>query len=306
MLRWWRAGAAHAGSAIIQALPWSIDRGAPPEAYDGVRFIFVRSGRFTAHTESGEHQMRPGDVLVAAPNMRTRFETESPASGVSLLVDMQYLIDLVFWQHVPGLVERLDARALLEHAFPNPVILLRLSQDAQSVASAWLDRLLELTGGPPVPERFFAVQGSLSMLLDVLTPFFGPVALASSAPQNPGVAGFPTVALPAATMRALLDNDPVSAWPLSRLAQAVHMSPSRAHRLFSDAYGVTPLEYQSMLRARKMARLLTTTSWTVQDISVAVGWRDRSHGAEVFRRYANVSPSEYRRAPRGLMWRQTS
>ncbi len=271
-----------------------------------MRFVFARTGRLTARTEAGDYPLRPGDVLVVAPNIRTSFEAESRADGVSLLVDTQYLIDLVFWQHVTGLVERLDARTLLEQAFPNPVMLLRLSHDAQSVASAWLDHLLELTGGPPIPERFFAVQGNLSMLLDALIPFFGPVALPRPAPRLPGRAGFPKVPLPAATMRALLDNDPVSAWPLSRLAQAVHMSPSHAHRLFSDAYGVTPLEYQSMLRAREMARLLTTTSWTVQDVSVAVGWRDRSHGAEVFRRYANVSPSEYRRTSLGLVWRQSS
>lgn len=249
--------------------------------------------------------MRAGDMLALAPNIAAGFESRNPAAGKSVQVDAQYLLDLVFWQHVTNLTERLDARTLIEQAFPNPAMLVHLSPDTQSVASVWLDQLLSLTADFPNPDRFFAIQGNFSMLVDILIPYFGSM-LPTPGDRGTLASGFTKVSRPAVTMRMLLEAGPSSAWPLARLAQAVHLSQSHAHHVFSQAFGVSPLEYQSMLRVREMARLLTTTSRSVQEISAAVGWRDRSHAAEVFRRYAGVTPGEFRRSTFDSGWRRSS
>ncbi len=65
-------------------------------------------------------------------------------------------------------------------------------------------------------------------------------------------------------------------------------------RRFTDAYGMSPFTYLTMLRVREMARLLRQTDMPVLAIFERVGWGQTSHAAVAFRRYYGTTPSRYR------------
>lgn len=283
------------GPPIAQVSSWAAPGRTRTEAYDGVRFLFVHTGEVRAWTDVGEVRLRAGDVLVVSPNHACGFGAPHHARVQTLLIDLVYLIDQVFWQHAAGLHDRLHALSLVEEAFPDPVIVLHLSDDAHRKVRCWLHALARLGTAAALPERFYAVQAAIAGLMDALVPFFGslPYPGPTSRVRDTGLRRVPAAA---AAMRLALEDSPQEVWPLSRLAALAHLSPSRAHHVFTTAYEVTPHVFHSMLRTREMARLLRETSLSVAEVVAAVGWADRSHAAAVFRRFIGANPAAYRRA----------
>src|SRR5699024_1536519 len=79
------------------------------------------------------------------------------------------------------------------------------------------------------------------------------------------------------------------------LAVRVHLSPKQLSRVFTEAYGKTPLAYLTMLRVEEMAHLLRETHLTIDVAARRVGWASRSRANEAFQQCVGMTPSEYRR-----------
>lgn len=65
-------------------------------------------------------------------------------------------------------------------------------------------------------------------------------------------------------------------------------------RKFRAAFGMTFRDYLLRVRITEARRLLTEGERSVTDVAYSVGFNDGSHFAQMFRRYTNVLPSEYR------------
>lgn len=74
----------------------------------------------------------------------------------------------------------------------------------------------------------------------------------------------------------------------------MHLSPSQLSRVFTDAYGKTPLAYLTMLRAEHLAKCLRETDLPIETAMRQVGWRSRGHAAQQFRKYVGMTPRRYR------------
>ena len=85
---------------------------------------------------------------------------------------------------------------------------------------------------------------------------------------------------------------------MTELADVVHLSPSQLRRVFSEAYGKSPIAYLAMLRVERMTHLLKQTDSPISAIAASVGWGDPDFAARQFRRSVGLSPSEYRRITR--------
>lgn len=82
---------------------------------------------------------------------------------------------------------------------------------------------------------------------------------------------------------------------LTELAGAVNLSPRYFSQLFKIETGIAPGEYLIRLRIEKAAELLTTTFLSVKQVMAAVGYDNKSNFGRCFRRYFDVTPSEYRK-----------
>ena len=82
---------------------------------------------------------------------------------------------------------------------------------------------------------------------------------------------------------------------IGELAQICHLSESRFSHLFSEMMGMSPKNYLLRIRIESSKELLTKTDMSIGEISLAVGLRDQNYFSRLFKRFTNISPSEYRR-----------
>jgi AraC family transcriptional regulator len=83
---------------------------------------------------------------------------------------------------------------------------------------------------------------------------------------------------------------------VAAMAQAVSLSPHHFSRAFRTTFGVSPREWllqQRMIAARSR---LETTSDTVEQIAIDLGYSSGSQFCRAFRARFGVSPRVYRRA----------
>lgn len=98
-----------------------------------------------------------------------------------------------------------------------------------------------------------------------------------------------------APLFAFLENhfgEPVS---VTTAAEIVNMSESHFMRFFKQVTGQSFINYLNHFRVARAEHLLTTTDLSISEVSHAVGFCDQSYFGLVFRRFAKVTPAQYRR-----------
>lgn len=95
-------------------------------------------------------------------------------------------------------------------------------------------------------------------------------------------------------MIGALENNFSKDWKLDGLLKIAHMSRSNLMRVFRKATGQTPIEYLVRLRIQKAMELLRTTTLTITEIALEVGFNDSNYFSRQFRKTIGQSPSDYR------------
>ena len=78
------------------------------------------------------------------------------------------------------------------------------------------------------------------------------------------------------------------------LAKRAYLNNNYFSKLFTSCVGITPQQFITRTRMEKAKELLTYTELTIGEVAVAVGFPDALYFSRVFRRYAGVSPSDFR------------
>lgn len=85
---------------------------------------------------------------------------------------------------------------------------------------------------------------------------------------------------------------------LERLAREAGYSLSHFKAKFLEEVGTTPANYINAYKVEKAKELLLTTDEPITDLSYRMGWSSSNHFCTVFKKYAGVSPTQYRRLNR--------
>lgn len=72
------------------------------------------------------------------------------------------------------------------------------------------------------------------------------------------------------------------------------MSGSHLMRLFTEEIGMAPIAWLTRRRVQEMARLMRETHLSIVEVARQVGWRDRGHASEQFKRFTGSTPTQYR------------
>lgn len=81
---------------------------------------------------------------------------------------------------------------------------------------------------------------------------------------------------------------------LETLAGLVHMNPSYLSRLFKKETGKPLTDYIQWKRVEEAKKLLTLTASSLSDIYSRLNFNDQSYFTKVFKKYAGVTPKQYR------------
>jgi transcriptional regulator GlxA family with amidase domain len=87
-----------------------------------------------------------------------------------------------------------------------------------------------------------------------------------------------------------LDQD----WNMNELAEYCNTSPRTLLRRFQKAVGLSPVQYTQQLRVERAKGLLESTMLSLEDITGRCGYANVSTFSTVFKRWAQVTPREYR------------
>lgn len=276
-----------------------------PAAYDCVKLVVVRDGSALLLSEFGQRFVTVGDVVVLNANVLCGSEPESHITTTTIYLDTDYVIDQVFWQHAWLLHDRLDAERFTNAVYSEPSQVLRLGEDRTGMLMPWLDELVALSIDGGFGSHFHRMQALWFSIADVVMPFLKVTPMrqsrgqrAHARPTLPRCRKFTPARDEAHQTRATLVSDIATNWTLNVLAARVHLSPKQLSRVFTEAYGKTPLAYLTMMRVEEMAHLLRETHLTIDAAARQVGWASRSRANEAFQQCVGMTPSEYRRMHR--------
>lgn len=82
---------------------------------------------------------------------------------------------------------------------------------------------------------------------------------------------------------------------LEKIAKAANIGQRECLRCFQRTIGTSPLQYLLRYRVAQGAKLLGETDLPVAEIGIRCGFDSPSHFAQTFRRYYNVTPTQYRK-----------
>ena len=84
-------------------------------------------------------------------------------------------------------------------------------------------------------------------------------------------------------------------WDIAELAEYCNTSSRTLLRRFQKAVGLSPVQYTQQLRVERAKALLESTMLSLEDITGRCGYANVSTFSIVFKRWAQVTPREYRK-----------
>ncbi|MBP1988543.1 AraC family transcriptional regulator [Paenibacillus eucommiae] len=84
---------------------------------------------------------------------------------------------------------------------------------------------------------------------------------------------------------------------IAQIAKEQSLSRSHCHKIFTKVYGRSPRQYLSQLKLNQAKQLLLSSELTVDAISRELGFASSSHFSRQFRRWAGISPNQFRPKP---------
>lgn len=98
----------------------------------------------------------------------------------------------------------------------------------------------------------------------------------------------------------LLHQAPVRPWTISSLAKEVGVSRSALAQRFTLFLGEPPMKYLTDWRMRLAAKSLTTTSRSMLEIALEVGYDSEAAFSRAFKRHYGSPPAQYRKSSRAV------
>lgn len=251
-----------------------------PSAYDCVRVAVIRDGSAFISGECVQ-PVTVGDAVLIAPRARFGYEPEGRVSMTTLILDTDYLIEHLFWQHLDVIPDRDAARDLAAQLYPDPVQVLHLGEREVEQLGPILDELVARTATGQDATGYFRTHMLLFALLDAIAPHIRQASICvpvltprkrASRVASPRWRAFRPIRREAAAIAALLHGDIARRWRIAELAAHVALSTGQSNRVFVAAFGVSPIVYLSILRVQHMARLIRETDLLITEITERLGW----------------------------------
>lgn len=99
-------------------------------------------------------------------------------------------------------------------------------------------------------------------------------------------------------IRQYIDNHLKENISLDMLAEHAHVSKYHMVHIFTEEYGVSPINYLILKRIEEGKKLLKTTDHSLALISRTLGFSSPSYFSQVFKKHVQCTPMEYRQKSR--------
>ena len=100
------------------------------------------------------------------------------------------------------------------------------------------------------------------------------------------------------TVRQYIDNRFKENISLEMLAELTHVSKYHMVHVFTEEYGISPINYLIQKRIEEGKKLLQTTDYSLALIGRTLGFSSPSYFSQVFKKHSDITPLEYRKKSR--------
>ncbi|WP_028558740.1 helix-turn-helix transcriptional regulator [Paenibacillus pinihumi] len=244
-----------------------------------VELIVVHEGSMNVQTPSYTHKLAPGDVAIIGSSQLHL--SHKPAGGTLvytvLHVDLQRYFDpamMMYYRHFSELVRPLDE---LNYIFQEYV---EARKETADMISSIHDEIMGKRKGYEI-----AASMHIKHLLLTLLRYDRRELLQSYDFVDDSV------------MRPILDyvnNHLAERIDMDEVSKIARMNYSSFSKYFKKSIGVSFVDYVNRQRIRKAEYELITGSASVSEIAARVGIGNMAHFYELFRRYNDCTPKEYK------------
>lgn len=92
----------------------------------------------------------------------------------------------------------------------------------------------------------------------------------------------------------ILDNKYIERPTIDELAQFANMSPTKLKSTFKKVYGTSISQYSIQVKLRHSLILLSNNEGNIEDIALAIGYKNASKFSQVFYKNFGIYPKDYR------------
>ena len=238
---------------------------------DQTILIYCVKGKGWCEIEGSRHAVSAGDVLVMPPGCAHTYGADEHRPWT------------IFWVHVKG-QNVVALRDELRTTPANPVLCLGENPELLAL----FEELLE------VVEHGYAAS-RLLYASQILAHLIGLVIWDCRQIQRGPLDNAHRILESIAYMKQHLDHNATAA----SFAALANLSESHYRSLFKSQIGYAPMDYFIRLRMHKACQLLDTTTLSVKEIAVKVGYEDPLYFSRIFRSVMEHSPKQYRRMHKG-------
>jgi len=234
-----------------------------PVVFACVKIVLIREGCAELFGEFRRHKVGASDVVILSPNVLFGAIPDERMTYSVVTIDVDYLIEQVFWRYSARLSDRLDAAGFAAELYPQPVQVIHMQHGLFGQFRPLLDELVELSVSDRFTERFNRIQSLWFGIADPLSPC---VAVAPEEALLDRKKHIRTAVPPARRLAPFAPTceqlhiyygaSPSKAWTLQELATAVHLSKYQLQAVFAEVMGKTPFEYLRTVRVERMAKYL--------------------------------------------------
>jgi AraC family transcriptional regulator len=270
-------------------------------SYDCVLLVFIRHGHGRIFTGRGPYPIRAGDLVVLSPGIVHGGDPDPHGVEYStVFLEPDFLATISSWSRVGREPVPTTRRSDIGDATERPRTV-HLGEAAMSAIAPCLDELVTLSEDHCLPGRLLRALALLFAIFDVVEPLVSSSGhdarrwvLRARTGEAVRRRPFEPLRAEAAHAVSLMRANPERQWTLDDLAREVGLSSRHLRRIFGEAFGRSPHEYLTHLRAELLASALCDPAVSIEEAMRRVGWTSPDYASRLFRRHIGLSPRAFR------------
>lgn len=239
---------------------------------DFLELLYVRSGTGVYIVDEQRYNISAGDVIICNAGV---LHDEDPSQAEDLNTYSLALADVA--------VKGLPANTLISSAY-SPVFPAGECADTVNQLMGMIHRLLATNPRGATETCNYLAAALVSKLLLAIRKYC----------ENEGNTVRSRTDIIAGQVKNYIDTHFDEQFTLQDISDAIRVSPYHLAHMFKENTGYSPMQYTVRRRLGEAQSMLITTSLSVTEIALSVGFGNPCHFNTMFSKYIGMSPSRYR------------
>ncbi len=239
---------------------------------DFLELLYVRSGTGVYIVDEQRYNISAGDVIICNAGV---LHDEDPSQAEDLNTYALALADVA--------VKGLPANTLISSEY-SPVFPAGECADTLNQLMGMIHRLLATNPRGATETCNYLAAALVSKLLLVIRKYC----------ENEGNTVRSRTDIIAGQVKNYIDTHFDEQFTLQDISDAIRVSPYHLAHMFKENTGYSPMQYTVRRRLGEAQSMLITTSLSVTEIALSVGFGNPCHFNTMFSKYIGMSPSRYR------------